>query len=150
MPLDFDPPKVVVIVDSRTFTRKLLMASGEFGLQLPTRAIARQALAAGTRSGFDCNKFADYDIRTFRAREIGAPMIEGCAGWLECRVIPDASQRLDIILGEVIAAYADSTIYSENRWHFGDDPLARTIHYVAGGHFFATGESFKIEIDADL
>lgn len=147
MPLDFDPPKVIVIIDGRSYTRKLVMASGEFGLQVPTRAIARQTLAAGSVSGVDRDKFEQYGIRCFPARKIGAPMIHGCAGWLECRVIPDASQRFDIVLGEVIAAYSDPAIYADNRWRFGDDPLDRTMHYVAGGQFFATGEAFHIDED---
>src|SRR3569833_3049084 len=48
MPLDFDPPKVVVVVDSRTQTRQLIEASGVFGLQLPSRKFAAQTLAVGT------------------------------------------------------------------------------------------------------
>lgn len=148
MPLDFVPPKVIVIVDANTLTRKLIDASGEFGLQVPTRAIAAQTLAAGSRSGLNGDKFAECGIRAFAARRIGAPMIEGCAAWLECRVIADASQRFDIIMAEVIAAYSDAAIYSENRWHFGDDPMDRTIHYVAGGQFFATGESFQLDSGA--
>ena len=71
-------------------------------------------------------------------------MIAGCAAWLECRVIPDPHRRFDIILGEVVAAYADARLYSNNRWHFGADPLDRTMHYVAGGNFFATGEAFEV------
>jgi flavin reductase (DIM6/NTAB) family NADH-FMN oxidoreductase RutF len=90
------------------------------------------------------DKFAEFGIETFPAQKIAAPMIAGCAAWLECRVIPDASQRFDIIMGEVVAAYADAALYSDNRWHFGDDPLDRTLHYVAGGQFFATGESFVL------
>jgi len=144
MPLDFVPPKVIVIIDARTLTRQLVDASGEFGLQVPTRAIAAQTLAAGSTSGLQHDKFAEFGIETFAAQEIGAPMVAGCAGWLECRVIPDASDRFDIIMGEVVAAYADAAIYSENRWHFGPDPMDRTLHYVAGGQFFATGESFVL------
>lgn len=148
MPLDFVPPKVIVIVDRNTFTRELLAASGEFGLQLPTRAIARQTLAAGTLSGRGGDKFAAAGIATFAAQVIAAPMVVGCAAWLECRVIPDESQRHDIILGEVVAAYSDAALYSANRWHFGDDPADRTIHHVAAGHFFATGEAFAEESPA--
>jgi flavin reductase (DIM6/NTAB) family NADH-FMN oxidoreductase RutF len=144
MPLDFVPPKVIVIMDANTLTRRLVDASGEFGLQVPTRAIAAQTLAAGTHSGLQGDKFADFGIDTFAAQRIGAPMVAGCAAWLECRVIPDASQRFDIIMGEVVAAYADATLYSDNRWHFGADPQDRTIHYVAGGQFFATGEAFNV------
>jgi flavin reductase (DIM6/NTAB) family NADH-FMN oxidoreductase RutF len=147
MPLDFDPPKVIVIMDARTLTRQLVMASGEFGLQMPTRAIARQTLAAGSVSGIARDKFSEFGIDTFPARQIRAPMVRGCAGWLECRVIPDASQRFDIIIGEVVAAYSDAELYSDNRWHFPDDIQRRTIHYVAGGQFFSTGESFHIEDD---
>jgi flavin reductase (DIM6/NTAB) family NADH-FMN oxidoreductase RutF len=144
MPLDFKPPKVIVIIDANTLTRQLVDASGEFGLQIPTRAIAAQTLAAGSHSGLDGDKFAQFGIETFAAQKIGAPMVAGCAGWLECRVIADASSRFDIILGEVVAAYSDAAIYSGNRWHFGDDPQDRTLHYVAGGQFFATGESFQL------
>ena len=143
MPLDFVPPKIIVIMDARTLTRQLVDASGEFGVQVPTRAIAAQTLAAGSTSGLQHDKFAEFGIETFAAQKIAAPMIAGCAAWLECRVIPDASSRFDIILGEVVAAYADAALYSENRWHFGDDPMVRTMHYVAGGQFFATGESFQ-------
>lgn len=145
MPLDFVPPKLIVIIDARTLTRTLVDASGEFGVQIPTRAIADQTLAAGSCSGAQVDKFARYGIQTFAAQHIGAPMIEDCAAWLECRVLPDASARMDIVIGEVLAAYADAALYSENRWHFGADPQARTIHYVAGGQFFATGESFTVE-----
>ena len=44
-----------------------------------------------------------------------------------------------------VAAYADSRVYSNNRWHFGDDTDVRTCHYVAGGTFFATGEAFEVD-----
>ncbi|HRH72362.1 MAG TPA: flavin reductase, partial [Zoogloea sp.] len=39
MPLDFDPPKVAVVIDKSTFTRELIEASGEFVLALPTRSL---------------------------------------------------------------------------------------------------------------
>ena len=53
MPLDFDPPKVAVVIDKSTFTRELIEASGEFVLAVPGRAVAAQVLAVGSRSGRD-------------------------------------------------------------------------------------------------
>ncbi|WP_144147183.1 flavin reductase family protein [Paraburkholderia sp. BCC1884] len=144
MPLDFDPPKVVVVVDSHTQTRRLIGASGVFGLQLPSRAFASQTLAVGTHSGVDLDKFSTFGLETFPAQNIDVPMMSGCIAWLECKVIPDDSQRLDLIIGEVVAAYADTRVYSNNRWHFGDDPDLRTCHYVAGGSFFETGAAFEV------
>ncbi|MGH8781677.1 flavin reductase family protein [Paraburkholderia sp.] len=144
MPLDFNPPKIVVVIDSHTLTRQLIEASGVFGLQLPSVSFARQTLAVGSNAGEDFDKFAAFQLETFAAREIDVPMLAGCVTWMECKVIPDASQRHDLFIGEVVAAYADSRVYSNNRWHF-DDPDLRTCHYVAGGTFFATGDAFEVE-----
>jgi flavin reductase (DIM6/NTAB) family NADH-FMN oxidoreductase RutF len=145
MPLDFDPPKIVVVIDRKTLTRQLVEASGVFGLQLPTCGFARQTLAVGSNAGVEIDKLAALRLDTFAAQKIDVPMLEGCVAWFECKVIPDDSQRLDLIIGEVLAAYADSRVYSNNRWHFGDDPDMRTCHYVAGGTFFATGDPFEVE-----
>lgn len=144
MPLDFDPPKIVVVIDSHTLTRQLIEASGVFGLQLPSVSFARQTLAVGSNAGEDFDKFAAFQLETFKGHEIDVPMLAGCVTWMECKVIPDASQRHDLFIGEVVAAYADSRVYSDHRWHF-DDPDLRTCHYVAGGTFFATGEAFEVE-----
>ena len=145
MPLDFSPPKVVVVIDANTHTRKLVDASGEFGLQIPSRALAALTLQTGSESGREVDKFLHHNIATFVAERIAAPMVEGCLGWLECKVIPDASQRFDLFIAEVLAAYADSDVYSDGRWHFPDDPQRRSVHYMAGGQFFATGEAFRTD-----
>lgn len=62
MPLDFDPPKMAVVIDKNTLTRQLIEASGEFVLSIPSRAIADQVLAVGTRSGRDGDKFAALNL----------------------------------------------------------------------------------------
>ena len=143
MPLDFDPPKVAVVIDRNTYTRELMEASGEFVLNIPTRAQAAQVLAVGDCSGRDGDKFARFCLAAAPAAKVAAPLLDGCAAWLECRIIgnPDNPQRHDLFLGEVVAAHADPRLFSDNRWHFPDD-ASRTIHYVAGGQFFVTGEAF--------
>ena len=41
------------------------------------------------------------------------------------------------------AALADPRVFTDGRWHFDDGQGGlRTIHYIAGGRFFAIGESF--------
>ena len=145
MPLDFDPPKVIAVVDGSTFTRELIDASGEFALNVPFRRIADKVLAAGSVSGRDGDKFAHAGLATFPAERIGAPLVRDCAAWLECKVIPESrnQQAYDLFLAEVVAAWADPSVFSDGRWHFADD-AQRTIHYRAGGHFFVTGEGFSV------
>lgn len=148
MPVDFDPPKVAVVIDRSTFSRELIDASGEFVLAVPTRAIADKVVAAGSQSGRDCpdgDKFAALGLDVLPASKVAAALPTGCIGWLECRVIdePHIQRTYDLFLGEVVAAWADPAVYSDGRWHFesGGDAL-RSLHYIAGGAFFSTGEAF--------
>ncbi|WP_420998154.1 flavin reductase family protein [Cupriavidus sp. 30B13] len=150
MPLDFKPAKVVVVIDASTLTRELVEASGEFALNIPARSQASATLAVGSRSGRETDKFAAAGLSTFPAREIGAPLLAGCLGWLECRVIPEPQNaaRHDLFIAEVVAAWADSAAFSAGRWHFPDSER-RSMHYLAGGAFFATGEAFEVETEGD-
>ncbi len=145
MPLDFDPPKVAVVIDKSTFTRELIEKSGEFALNIPARQIAQAVLDVGSRSARDGDKFAATGLQTFAAEKIAAPLVEGCVGWLECKIIAEAhnQQVHDLFLAEVVAAHADPRVF-DGHWHFADDAL-RTLHYVAGGAFFQTGSEFMVE-----
>lgn len=152
MPLDFDPPKVAVVVDKNTLTRQLMEASGEFAFNIPSKQIAAASLKAGSISAKDLgekgDKWSEVGLSYFAAEKITAPLVEGCVGWLECRIIPEPhnEQRYDLFLAEVVAAWADPRVFSDGRWHFdGTDSTLRTLHYVAGGQFFATGESINLE-----
>lgn len=147
MPLDFAPPKVSVVIDKHTWTRELVEASGSFALNVPCRAFARQTLAVGQSSGRERgDKFAAMGLETFDASEIEAPLLAGCVAWLECRVIPEPhnQQAYDLFIGEVVAAHADARVFAQGRWRVDVPQELRSIHYVAGGAFFATGEGFEV------
>lgn len=146
MPLDFAPPKVAVVIDKATFSRGLIEASGEFVLAVPTRAAAAQALAVGSRSGRDEDKFTALGIEAYTADQVAAPLPGGCIAWLECRLIPEPhiQQTYDLFLGEVVAARADAQLFRDGHWHF-DAPDSRSIHYIAGGNFLAIGEAFSVD-----
>jgi len=148
MPLDFDPPKVTVVIDKSTLTRELVDASGTFALNIPLRPLAAATEIVGNRSGRDGDKFAELNLGTFAAEKIEAPLLAGCAGWLECRVIdePHNQQAYDLFIGEVVAAWADPTLFSNGRWHFPSG-VDRSLHYIAGGAFFETGLDFSVARD---
>jgi flavin reductase (DIM6/NTAB) family NADH-FMN oxidoreductase RutF len=151
MPLDFDPPKVAIVIDKNTYTSELIKASGHFVINVPCRAQAELVVKVGSSSGRELlgkdrdTKFAAFDLPTLPASKIEAPLLEGCVAWLECKVIPEPHIRdaYDLYLAEVVAAHADERVFSDGRWHFeGHDELC-TIHHIAGGNFFAIGEAFK-------
>lgn len=146
MPLDFDPPKVTVVIDKNTFTRKLIETSGHFALSVPCRALADATYAAGSLSGADhADKFADCGLSTFAAQRIAAPLIEGCVAWLECRVIVEShhQQAYDLFVAEVLAAQADERVFANGRWLADAPTELRTLHHQAGGAFFVAGETVQ-------
>lgn len=141
MPIDFDPPKIAAVIDGKTFTRELVDASGELGLSVPVGAQADATWSAGKVSGRDVDKLAACGLATFAAQKIAAPMIDGCAAWLECRVIPHAAlaKDHDLFLAEVVAAYADDALFAKGEWRFGG-PETRCLHHLSKGTFFLTGD----------
>jgi flavin reductase (DIM6/NTAB) family NADH-FMN oxidoreductase RutF len=148
MPLDFAPPKVAVVIDKATLTRGLIEASGEFALNVPSVALAALTVRVGSESGRDVDKFAAHGIAALAGGKVGAPLIDGCLAWLECRLIPEPhiQQAYDLFLGEVVAAWADPAVFREGHWTNAAGGK-RSIHYVAGGHFFETGAAFEVESD---
>jgi flavin reductase (DIM6/NTAB) family NADH-FMN oxidoreductase RutF len=146
MPLDFDPPKVTVVIDKSTFTRTLIEASGHFALSVPCRALVDATFAAGSQSGAQrADKFADCGLVPFAARRIESPLVEGCVAWLECRVIvePHHQQAYDLFVAEVLAAQADERVFANGRWRTDAPAELRTIHHQAGGAFFVAGETVQ-------
>jgi flavin reductase (DIM6/NTAB) family NADH-FMN oxidoreductase RutF len=71
------------------------------------------------------------------------PFVAGCSAWMACKLIsePHNQQTYDLFIGEVVGAWADTRVFSNGRWHFEDaEPAFRSLHHVAGGHFYAIGE----------
>ena len=143
MPLDFLPPKVAVVLDKQTFTRTLVEASGRFVLAVPPVALAALTERVGNTSGRDADKFTDALARAEPGPATGAPLVDGCIAWLECRRLPEPhiEQAYDLFLGEVVAAWADDRVFRDGHWHFDQaDASLRSLHHVAGGHFLAIGD----------
>lgn len=149
MPLDFDPPKVTVVIDKNTFTRTLIEASGHFALSVPCRALADATYAAGSLAGAErADKFADCGLLPFAAQRIAAPLVEGCVAWLECRVIGGDAERhhqqaYDLFVAEVVAAQADARVFAHGRWNAEAPASLRTLHHQGGGAFFVAGETVQ-------
>jgi len=151
MPLDFEPPKIAIVIDKNTFTRELLEASGSFAINVPCHAQAEMVVKVGSSAGRELlgkdedNKFSAFNLPTFAASKIDAPLLEGCVAWLECKVISELHIQVayDLFVAEVVAAWADDRVFSDGRWHFDGHDELRTIHHIAGGVFFATGEALQ-------
>ncbi|WP_159993827.1 flavin reductase family protein [Roseomonas sp. 18066] len=143
--LDFSPPKLTVVLDRMTATRGLVEASGVFAIQVPVVAQTRLTRAVGTTSLATLpDKLAQAGVTLFEAEGHPVPLVEGCSAWLACRLLPEPhiQDAYDLFIGEVTGAWADARVFAEGHWRFeAADPALRSLHYVAGGHFYAIGEA---------
>jgi flavin reductase (DIM6/NTAB) family NADH-FMN oxidoreductase RutF len=136
-------PKVTVVLDKSTRTRELIEASGRFALQLPCVAQAKLTVAVGTHSAREMpDKLGRLGVPVFDAPGHELPLVQGCVGWLVCRLLPEPhnQQAYDLFIGQVEAAWADERVFRQGRWHFDQAPdELRTLHHVAGGQFIVAG-----------
>lgn len=146
--LDFGAaPKVMVVLDKATRTRELVESSGFFALQLPCVAQVGLTVAVGTQSARDVpGKLDQIGVPLFHPPGYDLPLVQGCVGWLACRLLPEPHNQntYDLFIGQVEAAWADERVFHHGRWHFDSAPdTLRTIHHVAGGQFIVAGATVQ-------
>ena len=146
MALDFDPARIAAVIARDTFTRTLVDASGEFTVNVPTLGMIDAVYAAGRVSGESVDKFVTHAFATAPASKVAAPLIEGCAAWLECRVLPEPAiqERYDLFIADVVAAWADDVSFVDGVWQFPSDDK-RTLHHLAAGVFMTSGDRIKVK-----
>jgi len=147
--LDFDPPKVTVVIDKITRTRALVENSGWLVLQVPNAGQLQLTHRVGSHSlAEQADKLEQAGVELFRVDGYAPPLVAGCSAWLMCRVIdePHNQATYDLFIAEVVAAWADERVFADGHWQFEKaDPALRSLHYVAGGHFYAIGEALDVE-----
>ncbi|KVE26664.1 flavin reductase [Burkholderia singularis] len=142
--LDFSPPKLTVVLDKATKTRALIEQSGLFAIQVPTAAQLRLTHEVGTVSAVDePGKLQQAGVTLFDIDGHALPFVAGCSAWLACKLIPEPhnQQAYDLFIGEIVDAWSDTRVFRDGHWRFESaGPAWRSLHHVAGGHFYAIGE----------
>jgi len=140
MPTDYEPMKLVIVLDRTTYTHELFTETGVLGFSVPAREQAELAWRVGSSSGRDIAKLASID--TFQATTIDVPMVEGCIAWLEARALrsPSLDQVAvdhELVVMEVLAAYVDARCWRDERIELEE---RQTLHHLGGGVFRASGD----------
>ena len=146
--LDYSPPKLTVVVDKMTKTRELIEKSSHFGIQVPNVGQLSLTHEVGTNSLLnEPDKLKRCGVDLFRVEGYPAPFVVGCSAWLACRLIPEPHNQdtYDLFIGEVVGASADTRVFKDGHWNFENaDPQWRSLHHIAGGHFYAIGEATPV------
>ncbi|HEJ9094310.1 flavin reductase family protein [Serratia odorifera] len=146
--MDFSPPKLNVVLDKVAKTRQLIERSGTFVVQVPTAAQLPLTHYLGTHSLLtDSQKLTNSGVQLLDIDGHDMPFVAGCSAWLACRLIAEPHNQAahDLFIGEIVGAWSDTRIFSDGHWHFETaDPALRSLHYIAGGHYYTIGDALTV------
>ncbi len=132
--LEFEPPLVGCVVSDRNYSYRLLRASKECVLNIPTRAIATKVVGCGNTTGARVDKFSRFGLTTRRGRLVAAPLIDDCYASLECHVADTRIvNKYGFFVLEVLRAWVDRTIANP-----------RTLHHRGYGRFMVAGPTISL------
>jgi len=133
-PASEEPPLVAAFISKEGFTAQLIERRRAFTVNVPTHEMLRAVWTAGTRSGRRGDKLKAMGASARPARRVDAPIIEGCAAYIECRLHSsfDAGE-CRCFLGEVVEAYADPGLF-KGTW---DVDKAKLLLHLGGSLFTA-------------
>ncbi len=114
IPVNIDPPLIAMSIRPERYTYSMIKESGEFVVNIPTFAQVRDVLYCGRRSGKNYDKFENTEFTPEKARKVSVPIIKECIAHLECKIIETISfTDHDLIIGEIIVAYALKSYFDE-------------------------------------
>ena len=104
--ISLEPPMVLVGLERESATRVAILETKAFNVSLLTRS---QEFLADRFAGRAPTIDARWQNLPHRLGANGIPLVEGCAAWLECRLIQThVAGDHDILVGEVEAAAVGS------------------------------------------
>lgn len=125
MPAAGQPPQIICSIGKAFYSYELIEQSGEFAVNVPTKALQKAVYYCGTHSGRVVDKFKETGLTPLPARRLKTPIIAECIAHMECVVVgkldtkpytkPDLKPNIAnkaLFLGEVIEAYADEAYAS--------------------------------------
>jgi flavin reductase (DIM6/NTAB) family NADH-FMN oxidoreductase RutF len=109
------PPTIAMGVRSSRNTLRLIEASHEFTVNVPTVGMEAAVDFCGTVSGADVDKFAAAGLTAVPGDLVGAPIVAECPFNIECRVV-DIQVLGDyrLVLGEVVETQADEEVVTRS------------------------------------
>ena len=133
-----DPPQLTVGIRPERFSFGLIRRTGEFTVNLPTKALTADLDYCGVVSGKAIDKFKERGLTPVPGSTVKAPLVGECPVALECRV----KESLELgshwlFIAEILAVRVDPGLVDENGKL--DMEKAGLITYAHGG-YYAVGE----------
>lgn len=149
MPVSMNPPLIAIAVHPSRRTHDMIRYGEEFAINVPSRVLLNHTQWLGMVSNSVGDKLEASRIPSFKGREVDAPLLEGCLGWIECTV-HDSYTMGDhtLFIGKVVAAHADTDGFDFNTgmWSLEDDEY-KPLGYLGGRTYALPGAAFDATVE---
>jgi flavin reductase (DIM6/NTAB) family NADH-FMN oxidoreductase RutF len=138
----YDPPTVMFASSGRKDTLTNVEATGEFVVNLVSRALLERMNTTAADLPPDEDEFAWAGVTPIAARVVSAPRVAEAPAALECRLtqVVEAGGGY-VVLGEVVRVHVDPAVWSGGRI----DPLALDpIGRLGGSRYTTLGEILEL------
>lgn len=129
-----NPAMVSISVRPERYSYSIIKETGEFVINLTTKALTFATDYCGVKSGRDVDKFKEMNLTALPASQVKAPLIGESPVNIECKVRDViALGSHDMFLADVVAVHADEKYMDENKkFHL---EKAEPIVYSHGTYF---------------
>jgi len=134
-----NPPMVSISVRPERYSYSMIKESGEFIINLTTKALANATDYCGVRSGRDVDKWKECHLTPIPADTVSCPLIAESPVNIECQVteIKELGSH-HMFLAKVTAVHVDDRYMDEkNTFHLNNCDLLAYSH----GTYFTLGDS---------
>lgn len=138
-PVKKDPPTILAAIGKSHKTYTNIKETGEFVICVPSAKQASLASDTGSVSGTEMDKFKEFNISTFRAKDVDCLVPEGLVGAIECRYEKEYDAGVALIIGRAVRAYGAEDGFSDRV--YPEHPDGRTLHHLGGGSFGVISEN---------
>lgn len=136
-PVSSDPPKIALSISKDSLTHRILIENREFTVNIVGEEHKDIAYTAGSISGFKVDKWGMIGFKPLESRFITAPGIDGCYGFLECRI----SDMVDVgectlFIADILSIHVRSDLVEKGFWNL---EKARILLHCRGRIFTIPG-----------
>jgi flavin reductase (DIM6/NTAB) family NADH-FMN oxidoreductase RutF len=127
-----DPCLILLVISHVRYSYELIRQNHELVINVPGDELLEQVHLVGQITGRDSNKIKESGLTPVPAEMVAPPLIEECAGHLECRVKDVFGMEThDLLICEVVRALAEAEFF-DGKWI---PEKFHTLHYLWGNRY---------------
>jgi flavin reductase (DIM6/NTAB) family NADH-FMN oxidoreductase RutF len=142
--ISFEPPLIGVSISPKRFTYKLILESGEFGMNFLPFEKAELIAAVGGSAGVEVDKFQRFLLKKVKTLRTSVPILADAYAAYECKLVDHKSYGdHELFVGEVVAThYQTEAVTDEGVLDLGK---AAPVLYL-GSDVYATAAEGSLKV----